>query len=64
MKQLELLVVRTQDMSEFAKECNQYLEAGFTLVSSSCGFMNSEEYDFQDIWQAIFVRDLRIEKGK
>ncbi len=39
----------------FESKCNELLKAGWVLDSSSCGFVNSEEYDFCSSYQAIFV---------
>ena len=49
-------VVETDDKTEFEKECNELVEDGYKLNSSSCGFVNSEAYDFCTIYQAIFIK--------
>ena len=51
-------VIDMTDTKEFQNECNQYLKAGFRLSSSSCGFINSEQYEFCTSYQAIFIREL------
>ena len=50
-----VVVVESADMHEFERECLQLFEDGYRLDSSSCGFVNSEEYDFCQSYQAIFV---------
>jgi len=49
-------VLNSNDPARFAEECCKLIEDGYTLSSSSCGFVNSEAYDFCDSYQAIFVK--------
>jgi hypothetical protein len=50
-----LVTVSETDREEFESKCNQFIELGYKLSSSSCGFLNSEEYDFCESYQAILV---------
>jgi hypothetical protein len=50
-----LVVVASSDPDEFENKCSELLGSGYTLSSSSCGFVNSIEYDFCDSWHAVFV---------
>lgn len=52
------LPVVTLDYSvaaEFEKECQRLVNDGYRLHSSSCGFVQSPEYDFCGSWMAVFV---------
>ena len=41
----------------FEDTVNEYLKEGYKLSSSNCGFVNSEAYDFVDVWQAILYKE-------
>lgn len=49
-------VIETNSGNEFEKYAENLISQGFTLSSSHCGFVNSEEYDFCSSYQGIFVR--------
>lgn len=50
-----VVVVNLNDEQEFEKTCASWIAAGYRLDSSSCGFANSEAYDFASVYHAIFV---------
>jgi len=50
-----VVAVNTSYEDLFEKRCNNLISEGYRLSSSSCGFVQSKEYDFQSVWQAIFV---------
>jgi len=54
LKRAPILVVETSDQAQFEEKCKQLFEADYKMVSSSCGFVNSEEYQFCSSYQAIF----------
>jgi len=41
----------------FEDSVNEYLEEGYKILSTNCGFLNSENYDFIDVWQAILYKE-------
>jgi hypothetical protein len=48
-------IVEKQDKDEFKKACDELLKRGYQLSSSSCGFVNSGEYNFCNVYQAVFI---------
>ena len=50
-------VIAKGDKDEFEKELQNLLNDGFKIISSNCGFINSELYDFADYYQAILVKE-------
>ena len=48
-------VVNIADEGEFESVVNAFLEEGYTISSTSCGFINSENYDFCTSFQAILI---------
>lgn len=46
-------VVEFNDKDKFEAEVNDLLNDGWKLISTNCGFANSEEYDFCSVYQAI-----------
>ena len=53
----EIKVVNESLEGAFADMVNSLLAEDWKLHSSSCGFVNSENYDFCNSYQAILVRD-------
>ena len=51
----KLVTVRDQSEGDFAAMCNSLLADGYILQASFCGFVNSDSYDFCDVWMAIFA---------
>lgn len=53
-----IVTVEKSSADEYEKACKMLIEMGYLLSSSSCGFVNSESYDFAlvtTLYQAIFV---------
>lgn len=55
MSRLPIVVISETRKDTFQKLCAKMVEEGYKLSSSSCGFVNSKEYNFQDVFHAIFV---------
>ena len=49
-------VIDVSDEDEFEGYVNAYLEDGYKLLSSSCGFVNSENYGFSRVYPAILIK--------
>jgi len=58
MKNPPIIIINHHEESKFEKECRDMIEAGYVLKACSCGFVNSETYDFHPIYQAIMERKL------
>ena len=54
---MKIKTVSTSKQGEFEDIVNSYLKEGYKLLSSNCGFINSENYDFVDCWQAILYKE-------
>lgn len=50
-----VVTVETADSDIFERRCAELLGAGYKMKTCSCGFVNSESYDFCASWQAIFI---------
>lgn len=51
-----LVIIESSKETMFADKCNEILRSGkYKLSSSSCGFVNSEKYDFCGSFHAIFI---------
>lgn len=55
MQSQPVIAVSLGNEAEFERRCEDLVCAGYKLVSASCGFANSEQYDFCGVYQAIFV---------
>ncbi len=53
----QIKTIESIKKDSFEKEVNQYLREGWRVVSSSCGFIDSEEYAFASVWQVILVKE-------
>ena len=53
----KIVTVSNNKQGDFEYMVNEYLEEGYKLSSSNCGFINSEAYDFVDVWQAILYKE-------
>jgi ribose 5-phosphate isomerase RpiB len=53
----KIVTVSDNKQGDFTDRVNEYLEEGYKLSSSNCGFLNSESYDFVDYWQAILYME-------
>ncbi|HHX61782.1 MAG TPA: hypothetical protein GX707_13925 [Epulopiscium sp.] len=42
----------------FESTVNEYLSKGYKISSTSCGFLNSEEYEFVTNFQAILFKEV------
>ncbi len=51
----QLVIVEKNLSLDFEKECNILLAQGYILQSSSCAFINSNDYNFVSVWMAIFL---------
>ena len=49
-------VIEESDYTAFETKCNTLLEEGYKVIAASCGFVNSEKYDFCNAYQAILVK--------
>lgn len=58
-----VIVVDESDANKFESQCAILINAGYTLNSSSCGFVNSAEYDFCSSYHAVFVKNDLTEKA-
>lgn len=52
---LPIEVVEADNAPGFRAECDELVEHGYRLVAASCGFVNSEGYDFCSSYQAVFA---------
>ena len=52
----KIVTISENSQSQFEAITNVYLQEGYKLSSSNCGFVNSEAYDFADVWQAILYK--------
>ena len=48
--------VISSDAVKFESEVNELLSDGWAIESTTCGFVNSDKYDFCDHYQAILMR--------
>lgn len=53
----EIKVINTHDESDFENMVNAYLKEGWKISSTSCGFVNSDAYDFCTSFQAILIKE-------
>jgi len=54
----EIKVVSYPNESYFESVVNNFLKEGWKVSSTSCGFLNSASYNFQDTYQAILIREV------
>ena len=55
MKQIK--VITSSDKSGFEEEINNLLLDKWEILSTSCGFVNSEQYDFCESFQAVMINN-------
>ena len=48
-------VIEESDMNKFESKVNDLLQNGYKISSTSCGFVNSEKYDFCSSYRNNFV---------
>lgn len=49
-------VIETSNAKEFESNVNDYINSGYKIVSCNCGFINSEQYDYANCYQAILEK--------
>ena len=54
---MEIKVISLSSESEFENMVNAYLQEGWKISSTSCGFINSGLYDYKDWYQAILIKE-------
>lgn len=50
-------VIDYSNRTDYEKEVQEYLNNGYKLLACNCGFMNSEKYDFDSVYQAILIKE-------
>jgi len=50
-----IVTVEDSQGANFEVKCQALVKRGYKLVCASCGFVNSEQYDFCDSFQAVFA---------
>jgi len=55
----KIKVISQSDSVKFEELVNIYLNLGWDILSTSCGFVNSEVYDFCESYQAILIKESR-----
>jgi len=50
-------VIEESDSKVFEDKVNSLLMNGWEILSTSCGFVNSEQYDFCGNYQAILIKE-------
>lgn len=50
-------VISQNDQDDFENKVNKLIKDGYKIIASSCGFVNSENYDFADWYQAILEKN-------
>jgi hypothetical protein len=56
MTQTEVKVIERTDSAKFESDLNFYLSEGWQILSCSCGFVQSEKYDFCSDFKAVMVK--------
>lgn len=59
----KIMVVDESDEKQFEEQVNSLLNDGWEILSSSCGFADSEQYDFCSVYKAIMIYDPPIQFG-
>ena len=54
----KIKTIHFSDEGEFDKKVNEMLNEGYDILSTSCGFVNSERYDFCGVYQAILIKEV------
>ncbi len=54
---MDIKVVDETKINVFEVKVNELLKMGYKISSTSCGFVNSEAYDFCSVYQAILVKE-------
>lgn len=54
---MNIKVVEESKPNVFEEKVNELLKMGYKISSTSCGFVNSEAYDFCSVYQAILIKE-------
>ena len=54
----EIKVISYPDEGYFESLVNNLLKEGWRISSTNCGFLNSENYNFGNVYQAILIREV------
>lgn len=54
---MNIKVVDETEINVFETKVNELLKMGYKISSTSCGFVNSEAYDFCSVYQAILIKE-------
>lgn len=60
MEEFPVMIVEHADEEVFKQSCKEWVEKGYKVSSTSCGFINSEEYDYCDWYQAILIKEEKV----
>ncbi len=53
----EITVIEANSKKEFIDKVNLKLQQGFKISSTNCGFVDSEQYDYCSVFQAILIKE-------
>jgi len=53
----DIRVISSTSKREFVRLVDELLNDGYMLSSSSCGFINSAQYDYINSFQAILIME-------
>lgn len=51
----QIITINSSNEDDFTKTVNNALKKGYTISSTSCGFVNSEKYGFCGCFMAILI---------
>ena len=51
----KVVTISESQQGEFEDKVNDYLSRGYSILSTNCGFVQSEAYDFCNVWNAILI---------
>ncbi|WP_158220071.1 hypothetical protein [Tissierella sp. P1] len=54
---MEIKVINLSDESEFENIVNAYLKEGWKVSSTSCGFIDSDTYNYASVLQVILIKE-------
>ena len=57
---LPVILLNECDEPTFEAECKLLIDSGYIISSTNCGFIDSEEYNYSPVLQAICI----INKGE
>lgn len=56
----DIAAVHESDPDLFANKCQEYIDEGYIISSTGCGFVDSAEYDFCGSYHAVLVKKDKI----